>query len=309
MTITTGRAVEIKRPTTTPLKSSVLDHALAAGNVHDLGEDEGIGWRNDKGLWVSYNGLETLTPTSLCPDPTLSETGEFKTFGTAGWVPGFVFAVYGAVQCKTVGLDIADQKSELARVFALNEGIGVEEALLGNRFIEQTEAAPGVGDPASLAGVWPAPTDITPTGDITPRVAIGLLEGWAARHYAGVITLHMPRALGTILGSDVIVWEGDLAYTRMGSKVAFGGGYDEEDQDGTFDIYATGEVFVERAASISVGSITMPNDGSGTGSDENGLAPNTAIALVERVFRVAVDEFVAKATATVPAVTGGGFTA
>lgn len=304
MTITTGRAVEITRPTTTPLKSSVLDHARAAGNVHDV---TAFGWRNDAGLWVSYNGLETLTPTAMCPEPLLSEAGEFKTFDLAEWVPGLTFAVYGGVQCKTVGLDMADQKSELERVFALNEGIGIEQALLGNRFVAQAQVVPGPGDPASLDGFWPAPTDLTPSSDVSPRVAIGLLEGWAARHYAGVITLHMPRALGTILGSDVIVWEGDLAYTRMGSKVAFGGGYDEEDQDGTFDIYATGEVFVERSEEISVNSITMPNDGSGIGSGENGLAPNTAIALVERMFRVAVDGFVAKATATVAPVTGGGF--
>jgi hypothetical protein len=304
MTITVGKGTEITRPDTTPLKSSVLDHARAAGNVHDLSETEGMGWRNDNGLWVSYNGLETLVPTALCPDPTFSESGEFKTFDLAEWVPSLTFAVYGGVQCSTVGLDRDDQRSELERVFGLNEGRGVEEALLGNRFVAQA------ADPlAPLAGSWGAPTDITPSEDVSPRVAIGLLEGWAARHYAGVITLHMPRALGAILGSEGITWVGDLAFTKMGSKIAFGGGYDEEDQDGTFDIYATGEVFVERSSSISVSSITMPNDGSGTGSGENGLAPNTAIALVERMFRVAVDGFVAKATATVPAVTGGGFTA
>jgi hypothetical protein len=312
MTVTIVKGDEILRPDTTPLKSSVLDHARAAGNVHDIPEGKGFGWRNDRGLWPSYNMLETLVPTSLCPEPTLSESGEYKTFDTAGWMPGLTFAVYGGVQCKSVGLDKQDMIAEIDRVFALNEGKGIEQALLGNRFVPQDEIVPGSDEPASMEGIWDAPVDVTP-GDadgISPRVAIGLLEGWAAQNYAGVITIHMPRTLGTILGSDVIVWEGDLAYTRMGSKIAFGGGYDEDTpQNGVFSIFATGEVFIERSVTLTVNSMTMPNDGSGTGSDQNGLAPNTVIALVERMFRVAVDGFVAKCIATVPSVTGGGFTA
>lgn len=301
MTINTIRGVEIKRPSVTPLKSSVLDHASAAGNLRTLGEDTGFGYVNENGLWVSYNGLETLTPTAMCPDPLLGTPGNtgFKTFESAEWQPALSFAAYGAVKCSTVGLDMEDQHRELERVFAANEGKGVEQALLGNRFVAQAS------DPANpLAGSWGAPVDITPATDISPRVAIGLLEGWFARNYVGVPTLHMPRALGTILGSDVIVWEGDLAFTRMGSKIAFGGGYDEEDQDGTFDIYATGEVFIERSSAVSIKAINLERDLTST----RGLAPNTAIALVERMFRVAVDKFVVKATATVPAVTGGGFT-
>jgi hypothetical protein len=302
MTITVVKGSEITRPDTTPLKSSVLDHARAAGNVHDVPEGEGFGWVNDNGLWVSYNGLDTLVPTPMCPEPSLTDDGDFKTFDFAEWQPAFTFAVQGGVQCKTVGLDRDDQSAELDRVFSLNEGRGIEEALLGNRFVAQAD------DPdAPLEGSWGAPTDITPADDISPRVAIGLLEGWAARNYAGIPTLHMPRALGAILGSEGITWVGDLAFTKMGSKIAFGGGYDEEDQDGTFDIYATGEVYIERSSVLSIKSINLTDDFSGSG--ESGLAPNTAIALVERMFRVSVDMFVTKATATVPAVTGGGFSA
>lgn len=303
MTIKMVKGTEIKRPTTTPLKSSVLDHVRAAGNLHDLGEDEGFGYRNDMGLWVSYNGLETLTPTAMCPDPLLGTPGNtgFKTFDSAEWAPALTFAVYGGVQCRTVGLDRADMEAELARVFEANEGKGIEQALLGNRFAAHTQNA---NDP--LDGAWPAPINITPASAISPRVAIGLLEGWFAKNYVGVPTLHMPRALGTILGSDVIVWQGDLAFTRMGSKIAFGGGYDETPQDGVMDIYATGEVFVERSSEIVVKDlITIPSDGSG--SNGNGLPSNTAIALVERMFRVAVDMYVVKATSTVSPVTGGGF--
>jgi hypothetical protein len=110
----------------------------------------------------------------------------------------------------------------------------------------------------------------------------------------------MPAAAASML-NERIVWNGDLAFTRSGSKVAFGGGYDDPDMlaSGQWDMYATGEVFVERSTSVNVNTNVIPGDGSGVGSDENGLADNTAVSLVERMFRVGVDCFVAKATATV----------
>lgn len=273
MNVKITREVSLARPTTTPLRSSVLDHAAVGPEMASFG------LRNEEGLWPSYNCIDMLVPTPMCPEP-LGE--EFKTFSNADWVTGFAFAVYGAVQCSAVGLDVADQKSELARVFAASEGRGVEQAILAN--------------------VFPTANDITPsaTAGVPLSVALGLLEGFAAANYAGVPTIHMPRAAGSVL-NERIVWNGDKAYTRSGSKIAFGGGYDDPAMlaSGEWDLYATGEVYVEKSTEVSVHSYVLPGDGSGTGSDENGLADNTVIGLVERLFRVGVDCFVAKATGTV----------
>lgn len=265
---------EVNRPDTTPLGSSVLDHATVV-------EKSDFGLRNNEGLWPSYNCLDTLVPTPICPDPL----GEFKVFGTAGWVPAFEFAVYGGVQCSAVGLDTADQKAEVDRVFGLNEGKGVEQALLANRFVVGT--------------LWDAPVDLTPGSAITIQIALAILEGYAAAHYAGVPTIHMPRAAASLL-NERIVWTDGKAYTRSGSKVAIGGGYDADAApDGSWDLYVTGEVYVERSDEVSVQSWVLPGDGSGLGSDENGISDNTVLALAERMFRVGVDCFVAKVTATV----------
>src|SRR5690606_21156387 len=152
--------------------------------------------------------------------------------------------------------------------------------------------APTSGD------LWDAPEDVTPVGGVPLNVALALLEGYAASVYSGVPTIHMPRAAASLL-NERIVWEGDKAYTRSGSKVAIGGGYDTSPMDGTWDMYATGEVYVERSDMISVNTFVLPGDGSGEGSGENGLGSNTALALAERMYRVAVDCFVAKATGTV----------
>lgn len=281
---------EITRPATTPITSSVLDHA----KVVTL--DEGsFGLRNDEGLWVSYNCLETLTPTPMCPEPLLGDTGDFKTFDFAGWQPGFTFAVQAGVQCKAVGLDHREQKAELFRVFEANEGRGVEQALLLNRFVA-SDSDQTTDQGKSVA--WEAPTDLTPVGATVPlSVALAILEGYAATVYAGVPTIHMPRAAASLLGDRIVLRDGK-AFTRLGSKVAIGGGYDEGIwEDGTHALYATGEVYVEKSERVNVQAWNL--DKSYTGSDESGLHSNTVLSVAERMYRVAIDCFSAKITAKV----------
>lgn len=260
---------EVNRPTPSPLGSSILDHATVV-------ENDQFGLRNNEGLWPSYNALDTLTPVTLCPDPF---TG-FKVFGSAEWVEAFEFGLYAGAQCLAVGLDKADQKAEVKRVFDHNEGRGVEIALRDERF-----------DTA---------VDITPTVSIPLIVALGLLEGHMATLYAGVPTIHMPRAAVVVLmGAGAIVETGGLFFTKTGSKVAAGGGYDIDLEDGTWDLYATGEVYVERSSQIHEQQMVLPGDGSGKGVGENGLSDNTVVTLAERMYRVAYDGDAIKITATV----------
>lgn len=278
MGVTIIRGAEVTRPATTPLSSSVLDHAAVE-------EKNDFGLRNNKGLWPSYNCLDTLVPTALCPDPVAG----YKEFANGVWIPGFEFAVYGGVQCSAVGLDEADMKAEIARVFDLNAGKGVEQALRLNRFVATTS-----GDPVQ----WDAPEDLGTAPSI--GVALAKLEGYAATVYAGEPTLHLPRAAVLLAsGLGLIVERDGKFFTKTGAKVAAGGGYDESAPDGVYDMYATGEVYVERSEQINVSAIVIPGDGSGLGSGENGLADNTVIGLAERMYRVAVDCFVAKVTGTV----------
>jgi hypothetical protein len=282
---------EIARPTPDPVTSSVLAHATVA----EIGR---FGLRNNEGLWPSYNCIDTLVPTPICPDPMLTETGEWKSYDFPEWVPAFEFAVQGGVQCKVIGLDRADMEAEVRRVFALNEGKGVERALAANRFVASTSGE---------TPLWGDPVDLTPGSAISLATALALLEGYAAANYAGLPTIHMPRAAASLL-NERIVWKGDEAYTRSGSKIAIGGGYDPDYAtgfDGTWDLFATGEVYVERSGTIDINTMVLPGDGSGTGSDQNGLSDNTALALVERMYRVGVDCFVAKVTGTATTLDGG----
>lgn len=295
------RASEVTRPTTTPLISSILDHAT----VVDVDRD--FGYRNNAGLFESYNCLDTLVPTPDCANPLIEM--DYKTFSIAGWAPAFQFSVHGGVKCSLVGLDREEQKSELERVFGLNEGKGIEAALLANRFVDNNEA-PGSDEPVSpYNGVWDAPVDLNTEG-ANIGGAMAALESYAAGVYAGVPTLHMPRgAVLLAFGSGLVTERDGKFYSKTGAKIAAGGGYDNPDGvwSGSFDIYATGEVYVERSKKISHSAIVLPGDGSGEGSDENGLGDNTGVALVERMFRAAVDCFVAKATGSGGSGGSGGF--
>ena len=284
MTTTIIKGAEVSRPSTDPLKSSVLDHATVVENVQHFG------LRNDAGMWNTYSGLDLLVPTKICPDPLT-----MHVYRTAPWVPGLTFALQGGVRCAALSLDVADQKKEVERVFGLNEGKGIEMALLRNRFIARAD------DPANPQdGSWPAPVNVTPVAAVPLFVALALLEGYAATAYAGIPTIHMTRAAGSLLG-DKILWEGDKAFTRSGAKVAMGGGYDSTTvpMSNKWDLYATGEVYVERSESISIQTYVLPGDGSGVGPGQNQLEDNTVISLAERMYRVAIDGFVAKSTATV----------
>lgn len=285
MSVQMTQARFITRPQTTPLTSTLFHHVTPVVVDH-------FGVMKNDGLWPSYNCLDTLVPTAMCPDPLVEASGNIKEFGSAPWVPGFEFAVYAGVGCNLIGLDVADQDAELKRVFEANQSKGVERALRDVRFVASDSDAPVE---------WDAPTDLTP-GDISLTVALALLEGDAADKYAGLPIIHMPRAAGTILESHgLITWDGDKAFTKNGSEVAMGGGYDDETMlaSGSWDLYATGEVYVEMSEQIDISVNVVPGDGNGIGSDETGIHPNTHLVLAERMFRVGVDCYLAKATGKV----------
>lgn len=284
----------VTRPTPERLTSTVLDHAT----VNEM--SGGFGLRNEAGMWVSYNCMDTLVPVPLCGPLDDPETGNRKQFASAPWIPAFSFAVYGAVQCSMVGLDVADQKAEVERVFLLNEGKGVEKALRGNRFVARAEADTALNNLNEVT--WDAPEDLTPVEPVSVVVALALLEGYAASVYSGLPTIHMPRAAATILeGMGLITFDGNKARTKNGSKVAIGGGYDDEAmlRSGKWDLFATGEVYVEKSKQITVNGYEFQGEAADANPSRTPFDSNTSVALVERAYRAAVDCFVAKATATV----------
>lgn len=263
MTIRIVEGPDLSPPTVTPLKSSVLDHAKV------VVESGSFGLRNDnEGHWPSYHsGSEVLSMG-------FKDCGtEAKEFNTAPWAPGFVFVRQTGWRCNPVGLDVAQMTAEAKRVFEATEGRAVERAI-AQAIADGLLDTEGVGT--------------TPAGSL--EMALALLEGSAAATYAGQPTIHSSRFAASLL-NDRIVWEGGKAFTRLGSKVAIGGGYDEETPDDSPTLFATGEVFVEKSEQIDITSYVVPGDGSGDrGSAEGGgIEDNTVLVLAERMYRVIID--------------------
>lgn len=254
-------------PAVTPLVSGILDHATIV---------EGVAWQRPVGLGVSYNCLDTAVPTELCPQPTTP-----KEFSSPASIDGFEFAVYGGISCKPFGFDTDTGLREVERVFGLKESRGVERALMETGFV--------AGPPFDTGNLWEPAVDLTPVGGaVSPRVALAVLEGYAASIYSGQPTIHAPYTIGALLaGRKAVVSEAGKFYSRVGSKVAIGAGYEfpnsgptgAEAAIGERWMYVTGEVLVARSETLSrVVHDTTTND---------------IVALAERRYITAFDCFAA----------------
>src|ERR1044072_7022859 len=261
-------------PTVTPLRGTLLDVATLVPQ---------FAWLDGNGLFDSYNCMTFRESTDFCA-PSSKDLDQ-----TAIWQDGFRFAVYGGLTCKRIGLDPARMKSEAQRVFEQGEAVAVEQALMAQRFVENIETAP---DPDVTH--WLPPEDIAPSGGAaSPAVGVALLEGYAASAYVGVPTLHLPRTVASLmLSTQGLAFSGNALTTPLGSKGAAGGGYDVANpapdgvaaDEGTYWLYATGEVIVSRA------DLTV--------ADAFDTTENDVYVLVERPYMAAVDCFTAAVQVT-----------
>lgn len=277
MTAQIVRSKWLDTPALTPLVSTLLDHASIV---------EGLDYVDDRGMVDSFNCLDTVVPTTFCPDAP-----EEKDFEAPHWIDGIRFAVYGGISCKPFGFSEERGLAKITEVFKAKESVGVERALMESRFIDGPDDDPGAG--VDLR--WPAATDLTPgAGAVAPEVGLAILEGHAGSIYAGVPTIHAPRTIGSLLASDdAIVVTAGKAYSKLGSKVAIGSGYEYPNNGptgaapaaGTLWMYATGEVFLARSPQVAVKTMDTVN--------------NDIYALAERAYVAAIDCYAAAVRVTV----------
>lgn len=249
-------------PTVTPRTGTLLDVASVSDN---------FAWLDGNDLFDSYNCMKFDAEAAFCAPNS-------KSFNNKpAWQDGILFAAYGGVVCKAIGLDQSRMLSETERVFTSGESTAVERALMKYRF-------------AAKANHWAAPTDLTPTGGaVKPAVGVALLEGYAGANYVGAPTLHLPLTVASLMlgATGVLVQEGDSIGTKLGSKVAAGSGYDFPNLGPTGSaaptgekwLYATGEVVIVR------GEVVM--------RQAMDYSTNEVFVLAERPYVAAVDCFTA----------------
>lgn len=269
-------------PTTTRLKGTLLDLVTPQA---------GIGWHDGRGLFESLNCLKFDAGASFC-GPNNKDLSANST-----WVSGFRFSAYGGITCSAIGQDRDARRTKIRQVFESGESTAIERALMETRFKAGVSFDPDTNqepDDPSLSG-WDAPVDITPTGGaVTPKVGVALLEEFAGNSYVGQPTIHVPRAIGSLLlDSNGAVWDGTALRTNLGAGVAAGVGYSDPNTSpggasaaaGERWLYATGEVVIQQGDLIQ--------------RDEMEYGINHVIALVERPYLVAVDCFTAAIRVTV----------
>jgi len=257
MTTQIVRPARITIPPITARPGELLDIAT----VH-----EGLEWLDPTDMAESFNCVNTGAVTTF-PCPTPPATKVFDRAST--WIDGIRFVVYTGYLCKGPGFLMSEAESNLQTVFTAQESVGVEQAVMTSILSE--------------AGA----TDLTPAaGAVSPAVGLALLEGHAATKYAGVPTIHAPRSIGSLLAGTGagITLEGSKFYTKQGSKLASGGGYElpanaspagAAPAVGELWMYATGEVVLARSDTIFQSGLNQTT--------------NDQIALLERMYVAAVD--------------------
>ena len=268
-------AQQVARPTVLPARSTLLDHASVV-------DADSFNPRNNEGLWPSYNTLPIPELVAICGGVPVSENP-----APPAWAPAVEFALRSETSCHWMGLDEADQVKQLEAVFELNEHKGLNKALRNTRFI-----ATGSGDLIEwdVASV-PIPASLGTTAPL--KNVVPLLEGYASCVYAGRPTLHVPAsAIDAASSVSPFVWEGDKCFTKAGSKVVVDECSYSEDTSSPALVYVTGEVYIERTPLTVAQKLMLPGMGAGGGSDE-GIADGQTLAVAERLYRVAVDGFVA----------------
>jgi hypothetical protein len=230
---------------------------------------EGIGFMEPQGLAESYNCM-ILDATPVWPCPT---TPSPKSFSDAPvWVDGIRFAVYGGIKCKGPGFSMEGGEDKARQAFLAGESVGVERALMTQRF-------------TTALGT----TNVTPTGGaVNPALGLSILESHAACLYVGAPIIHMSRGMASLLaGPGYLVEVGGHLETKMGSKIAAGGGYGcpNKGPSGANAAQDTNWMYASGAVAVARGDLLVASDIDRTTND--------IFILVERAYVAAVDCYTA----------------
>lgn len=192
----------------------------------------------------------------------------------ADWAVAQPFTVYTISTCRLPGT--VDREAYATRALGLGEGRGIEEGL----------------------GLWfsdpDADAEVLESGDATSAVvALAWLEQYAGENYGGVATIHMTRAVASVLLTAYALEARDgKLYTRLGNLVIAGSGADypgipdgESTEDGETFMFATGTVVVTRGA-VNTSPAVISTGGE---------IDNEYSVLAERIVSVGYECFLAAA--------------
>jgi hypothetical protein len=146
------------------------------------------------------------------------------------WVDAAPFLVYASLACGSAGHTPAELEGKVRRRLAAGEQTQAEAAL------------------ADVIAADPALAVLTSADDGSIVAAVAELEQWLYERYGYVGYLHAPpRAAAYAMDHGLLLRDGPVWRTAMGSVWVFGGGYPD---DGL--IHITGQVTVWRSPDVQV---------------------------------------------------------
>jgi hypothetical protein len=182
-------------------------------------------------------------------------TGNKQVYNPS-WANAQQFALYRAIGCKTVGMDLANTQQYSEDAFNLMEGRGVEQAI-PQVFVDDVTVIPATG--------------------LDLLCGFAALSDYAAANYAGPVSYVMSRLAGVLLSQRNLVASaapGEFHVVATGEPVLANSGSGQPPGTDVW-LYAFGATVIGRTPLVSSQQIDM--------------ATNDVIALAERAYVVAVD--------------------
>lgn len=206
--------------------------------------DCGLQWQP----WSCRKAFSLADPG--CPPDGYTLADDLAALGAvSGQDESEVFHVYAPFRCSAVGLADGQAQAMAETTLALGEQRAVEL----NHWTG-VDTTTGAGDLKTHRLAHATDATVLGTG-VSPARGLALLEGFAGKNYGGVASIHAPRELSAYLpGLRDGDQSGSLLTTRLGTKLAFGGGYSEANTGpdgtvpvaGTYWAYVTGQVAIWR---------------------------------------------------------------
>ena len=259
----------VEAPPVTPLPFGLLSAAVVLDNLEGHAQ-----------MGVEYEPVacgEVFDTRAACDEAAFSR-GDADPIGIP-LVEGDPFNLFSLFTCNIVGVGEARMRDLAVESLRTGEQRALEQKVAG--FLPRAAGA------------------VDLSGDDPVHVIDGLaaLEAYAAANYGGVPTIHVPRGVGTVLGSlGGHMRVANHLETRQGALVASGGGYgslagpptDLEDVEGTIQdasdgeawLYVTGTVVVRRAPQPAVTPLVMNR----VVEDDTTAASNDGLVLASRAY-------------------------
>lgn len=238
----------VEPPVTKPLQFGLLSVADVR-TMPDGHWAAGIEWETE------YCGV-----TEVATQPCVDDFETPKTpFNPEGTTEADAFTVYAMAECRATG-DWARGSTHATNALTRGEDRGVEQGVWQRMMADDNLVV--------LSGTY------------TPLSGLARLEDAIANVYPGQATIHMPRNLASVLGTQQVGRHGTHLETNLGSLVAAGAGYSIDtgpdnaaSTAGSSWMIATGSVLILRGNAMVKGPFMVqePRD-------------NTYVALAERTY-------------------------